>query len=223
MSLRTIALASLLVLLPPAASRAADPYGSDEQNAIYALGVLQAQQLKGMLITKQELAIFRKGLEDGFANQAKLELRSQGGNIRALRSSRTKAAGAAEKTASAAFLEQAEKERGAVVTESGLIYLSETDGLGERPTVLDRVEVHYQGTLRDGTVFDSSRERGEPATFALNRVIPCWTEALQKMKVGGKARIICPAEIAYGDRGQPPLIRPGAALTFEVELLAIEK
>jgi FKBP-type peptidyl-prolyl cis-trans isomerase len=83
------------------------------------------------------------------------------------------------------------------------------------------VKVHYVGTLRDGTVFDSSRERGTPAQFPLNRVIPCWTEGVQKMKVGGKGRLTCPASIAYGDRGAPPKIKPGAALAFEVELLEI--
>ena len=81
------------------------------------------------------------------------------------------------------------------------------------------MKVHYHGTLRDGTVFDSSVERGEPATFPLNRVIPCWTEGVQKMKVGGKAKLVCPSNIAYGDRGAPPKIKPGATLVFEVELL----
>ena len=87
--------------------------------------------------------------------------------------------------------------------------------------MLDQVTVHYHGTLRDGTVFDSSVDRGEPTTFALNRVIQCWTEGLQRMKVGGKATLVCPAPIAYGDRGAGSLIKPGAALKFEVELLAI--
>jgi len=83
------------------------------------------------------------------------------------------------------------------------------------------VKVNYKGTLRDGTVFDSSYERKAPVTFGLKQVIPCWTEGLQKMKAGGKAKLVCPAQIAYGDRGAPPLIKPGAALTFDVELLEI--
>ena len=85
------------------------------------------------------------------------------------------------------------------------------------------MKVHYHGTLTDGTVFDSSVQRGEPATFPLDGVIPCWTEGVQKMKVGGKAKLVCPSAAAYGDRGQPPNIRPGAVLTFEVELLEIVK
>ena len=94
-------------------------------------------------------------------------------------------------------------------------------GTGDSPKDTDTVKVHYHGTLRDGTVFDSSVERGTPAQFPLNRVIPCWTEGVQKMKVGGKGRLTCPASIAYGDRGAPPKIKPGAALAFEVELLEI--
>ena len=92
---------------------------------------------------------------------------------------------------------------------------------GAFPTASDTVKVHYHGTLRDGTVFDSSVDRGTPVDFPLNGVIPCWTEGVQKMKVGGKARLVCPASLAYGDRGAPPKIKPGAALVFDVELLGI--
>ncbi len=96
-------------------------------------------------------------------------------------------------------------------------------GAGSSPQASDKVKVHYHGTLPDGTVFDSSVQRGEPATFALNGVIRCWTEGLQRMKVGGKAKLVCPSDTAYGDRGMPPRILPGATLIFEVELLDIVK
>lgn len=91
------------------------------------------------------------------------------------------------------------------------------------PTAADTVKVHYHGTLIDGSVFDSSVDRDIPATFPMNGVIKCWTEGLQKIKVGGKARLVCPADVAYGDRGSPPKIKPGSTLVFEVELLEIVK
>ncbi len=222
MSPWTLPLVVLPLLVPLAPARGADPYQGKEKNAIYAMGVLQAGQLKRLLFTKEELAIFSEGLKDGFAGAPKLKPGAHAANLRELRDTRNKAVAAAERKASQAFVAQAARERGAVVTDSGLIYVSISDGLGERPTVLDKVTVHYHGTLRDGTVFDSSRERGEPASFALNRVIPCWTEGLQKMKVGGKAKLVCPTEIAYADRGAGQLIKPGAALVFEVELISIE-
>ena len=107
-------------------------------------------------------------------------------------------------------------------TASGLQITHLVEGSGESPGASSRVEVHYHGTLEDGTVFDSSVQRGQPATFPLNRVIACWTEGVQLMKVGGKARLVCPPEIAYGARGTPGgPIPPNATLTFEVELLRI--
>ena len=109
-----------------------------------------------------------------------------------------------------------------VTTASGLIYQSVKDGSGAQPTATDTVKVHYRGTLLDGKEFDSSIKRGQPAEFPLNRVIPCWTEGVQKMKVGGKAKLTCPPAIAYGERGTPGgPIPPNATLNFEVELLDI--
>jgi FKBP-type peptidyl-prolyl cis-trans isomerase FkpA len=105
---------------------------------------------------------------------------------------------------------------------SGLVYKSLQDGTGASPTASDVVRVHYRGTLPDGKEFDSSHSRGQPAQFPLNRVIPCWTEGVQKMKVGGKAQLVCPPEIAYGARGTPGgPIPPNATLHFEIELLGI--
>ena len=117
----------------------------------------------------------------------------------------------------------AAKEPGAVVTSSGLVYRSLKDGTGASPKETDTVKVHYRGTFPDGKEFDSSFKRNEPATFPLNRVIKCWTEGVQKMKVGGKAKLTCPASIAYGERGAGGVIPPNATLLFEVELLDIAK
>lgn len=120
-----------------------------------------------------------------------------------------------------ATLEAAAKEPGAVVTSSGLVYRSLKDGTGDSPQASDKVKVNYRGTFPDGKEFDSSYKRNEPIVFGLNQVIKCWTEGVQRMKVGGKAKLTCPAAIAYGARGAGGVIPPNATLLFEVELLAI--
>ncbi len=120
-------------------------------------------------------------------------------------------------------LAKAAQEAGASTTPSGLVYRSLKDGTGPSPLATDTVRVHYRGTFPDGREFDSSHKRGQPATFPLNRVIKCWTEGVQRIKVGGKAKLTCPSAIAYGERGTPGgPIPPGATLQFEVELLGIE-
>ena len=119
-------------------------------------------------------------------------------------------------------LKAAAAESGAVTTDSGLVYRSLKDGTGASPAAADVVRVHYRGTLTDGKEFDSSIKRGQPAEFPLNRVIKCWTEGVQRIKVGGKAKLTCPSAIAYGERGTPGgPIPPNATLIFEVELLGI--
>ena len=116
---------------------------------------------------------------------------------------------------------KAAKEPGAVVTKSGLVYRALKEGKGPSPAASDAVRVHYQGTFPDGREFDSSYKRGQPAEFPLNRVIPCWTEGVQRMKVGGKAKLTCPSSIAYGERGAGGVIPPNATLVFEIELLEV--
>ena len=117
----------------------------------------------------------------------------------------------------------AAKEAGAVVTDSGLVYVPLRDGTGASPAETDTVKVHYKGTLPDGKEFDSSYKRGQPAEFPLNRVIKCWTEGVQRMKVGGKAKLVCPSAIAYGEQGVRGLIPPNSTLLFEIELLGIRR
>jgi FKBP-type peptidyl-prolyl cis-trans isomerase FkpA len=120
-----------------------------------------------------------------------------------------------------AYLDKAAAEPGAVKTASGLVYRELRAGTGASPSASDTVKVNYRGTLVDGTEFDSSYKRNEPISFPLSGVIPCWTEGVQKMKVGGKSQLVCPSSIAYEDRGSPPVIPGGATLIFEVELLGI--
>ena len=120
-----------------------------------------------------------------------------------------------------AVLDAAVKEAGALVTKTGLVYRVLKEGGGASPGATDTVKVHYKGTFPGGKEFDSSYSRGTPIEFPLSRVIPCWTEGVQRMKLGGKAKLTCPSQIAYGERGAGGVIPPNATLVFEVELLGI--
>jgi FKBP-type peptidyl-prolyl cis-trans isomerase FkpA len=124
-------------------------------------------------------------------------------------------------SAQADALAKAEKEKGAVKTASGLVFLSQKEGKGNSPQPTDTVRVHYKGYFPDGKEFDSSHKRGAPAEFPLNRVIKCWTEGVGMMKPGGKAKLTCPPSIAYGERGAGGVIPPNAVLHFDVELLGV--
>jgi FKBP-type peptidyl-prolyl cis-trans isomerase FkpA len=129
--------------------------------------------------------------------------------------------GGSDSAEAKAYREKAAAVPGAVKTSSGLIYRELRAGSGASPSASDTVKVHYRGTLINGTEFDSSYKRNEPAEFPLNRVIPCWTEGVQRMKIGGKSQLVCPSAIAYGESGSPPVIPGGATLVFEIELLGI--
>ncbi len=117
----------------------------------------------------------------------------------------------------------AQPQPAAITTKSGLVYQSLKEGAGASPAATDTVSVHYRGTMPDGREFDSSYKRGQPTEFPLNRVIACWTEGVQMMKPGGKARLTCPPAIAYGERGAGGVIPPNATLNFEIELLAVKR
>ena len=202
---------------------AADP-STDDQKTMYALGLIISQSLAPFALTESELDFVRAGMTDGVLKKApKVDLPTYGPKVNQVQQARAAAQAETEKKAGAAYLEKAAKEAGAKKTESGAILTTIKEGKGEQPKATDTVKVHYHGTLIDGTVFDSSVKRGEPATFPLNQVIKCWTEGLQLMKVGGKSKLVCPSAVAYGDRGSPPTIKPGATLVFEVELLEIAK
>lgn len=195
---------------------------TDQDKTFYALGLAIGENVKDFKLTAAELAFVTAGLSDSvLGKEAKVDLATFGPRIQGLVQERASAAANAEKQAAGAFLAEQAKATGAERSASGMIYIPVTAGTGASPTATSTVRVHYHGTLRNGTVFDSSVERNEPISFPLNGVIPCWTEGLQKMKVGGKAKLVCPSETAYGDQGSGP-IPGGAALVFEVELLGIE-
>jgi FKBP-type peptidyl-prolyl cis-trans isomerase FkpA len=211
-----------LCLLISSSVFAADPT-TDEQKTLYALGLAMSQRLGSFNLSEAELEMVKMGLTDGVLKRPeKVNVQEFMPKVEQLAQTRLAATSESEKKAGAEFLAKAAAEKGAVKTNSGLVFSTIKAGTGASPKATDTVKVHYHGTLTDGTVFDSSVERKQPATFPLNQVIPCWTEGVQKMKVGEKARLVCPSQIAYGDRGALPKIKPGATLVFEVELLGIE-
>jgi FKBP-type peptidyl-prolyl cis-trans isomerase FkpA len=196
---------------------------TDEQKTIYALGLIIYERggLGSFGLSPAELDLVKKGISDAAADKPAVDLQTYGPKIGPLQQARSSRAAEKEKTASTVYLAKAAAAPGAVKTTSGMIYKELTPGSGDSPKPTDTVKVHYRGTRLDGTEFDSSYKLNEPAEFPLDHVIPCWTEGLQKMKVGGKAQLVCPSSIAYGDAGKPPTIPPGATLVFEVELLGI--
>ncbi|HSS37339.1 MAG TPA: phenylpyruvate tautomerase MIF-related protein [Polyangia bacterium] len=174
-------------------------------------------------MSADELEMVKSGLSDMVLKKPqKVELDTYGPKVDALARKRGQERVEVEKVASKKFLESAGRESGAVVSPSGLVFKTVTPGTGPSPSPTDKVTVHYEGRLTDGTVFDSSRKRNMPATFPLNGVIKCWTEGVGRMKVGEKAVLTCPSAIAYGDSGRPPTIPGGATLIFDVELLSIQ-
>jgi FKBP-type peptidyl-prolyl cis-trans isomerase FkpA len=195
---------------------------TEDQKTLYALGVLMSQSLTTFELKPDELAMVQKGLADGVGG-GKTEVKAEEfiPKVQALQQARLKVAQGRSEKEGTDFLAKAAAEAGATKTPSGMVIKQTQPGTGASPTASDQVKVHYTGKLINGKVFDSSVERGEPATFPLSGVIPCWTEGVQTMKVGGKAQFVCPANLAYGDRGSPPNIMPGSTLVFDVELLDI--
>lgn len=208
----------------PAASPA--PTMSEDEKAVLAFGAAVgqqvAQQVKALGLTPAELELLKKGIAASLSGEKpQYDIQNYGAILQARAEKNAATAAVGEKEKSAAFRDSAASEAGAVKLASGLVYKTLQPGTGPSPKATDKVRVHYHGTLPGGKVFDSSVQRGQPAEFQVNGVIPCWSEGVQRMKVGEKARLVCPSEIAYGDRGAGPDIPPGATLVFEVELLGI--
>lgn len=213
-----------------AAEAAAVSLKTEDQKASYAIGLRYGEGFARDL-KEIDLAVFYKGLQDGFKGtppQLKPEeimATLQALQTRKMEEQQKEQAKAADgnKASSEAFLAKNKARKEVTTTTSGLQYEVIKKGDGAMPTASDKVNVHYHGTLPDGTVFDSSVERGEPISFAVNGVIKGWTEALQLMHVGDKWKLYVPADLAYGARGAGPKIGPNQALVFDVELLGVEK
>jgi FKBP-type peptidyl-prolyl cis-trans isomerase FkpA len=216
----------LLLLLPAVLLAQAPRSGgtpapvTDEEKIIYSLGLSMYTSLAQYDLSPAEVALVSRALQDAAAGKPAIDVVEWRVKVDELARARAGRVSAREKAASKTFLDKAAGEPGAVKTASGLVFRELVAGSGASPKATDTVRVHYRGTLVNGKEFDSSYRRKQPAQFPLGGVIPCWTEGVQKMKVGGKAMLGCPSDLAYGDRGRPS-IPGGAALIFEIELLEI--
>jgi FKBP-type peptidyl-prolyl cis-trans isomerase FkpA len=220
--------ALMLALLAPFAARAADTYKSDDEKSLYAIGfIVGSRNLEALGLKPNELKIVQQGIADAATGKkAAIDTDAQMPKINAFAKSRASAGAEKEKSAGIEFAEKAAKEPGAekvkIDDKTFFVFKTLTPGKGASPAATDTVNVDYEGKLTSGTVFDSSYKRGQPAEFGLNQVIKCWTLGVAKMKVGEKAQLVCPSDVAYGDAGHPPTIPGGATLVFTVELHSIK-
>ena len=224
-------LVPLLAVLVPIAALAAEPataHKAEDDRSLYAMGyILGSRNLQTLGLSARELKIIEEGMSDAATGKkAKVDVDAQMPKISAFARERASATVDKEKAAGLEFAERAAKESGAVKVpvEGGgfLVYRRLAAGTGASPAITDTVSVDYEGKLISGKVFDSSYTRGVPADFGLKQVIKCWTVGVAKMRVGEKAQLTCPSDLAYGDDGQPPNIPGGATLVFTVELRSIK-
>lgn len=209
------ALGALVTLVPAHAA-------TDDSQTLYTLGQLISRTLEAFDLSDADLKHVQAGLEDGVLGRpSQVDLAVEAPRLHALQTERKQRVAQREREAARAVVVAMSEEDAGERTPSGIVLQSLREGYGPSPSPTDHVSVHYEGKFVDGTVFDSSRTRGEPATFPVKGVIACWTEALQHMRVGSRHRVVCPPELAYGDRGVPPVIGPGATLVFDIELLGI--
>jgi FKBP-type peptidyl-prolyl cis-trans isomerase len=239
--MRTLITAALTLLLaspalaaetkPPAsphgeaapAAPAAPPKKANAPKALRDIGLSIGKSLETLSLSKPEQETVIAALREGLADPTKLKQDQETmENINLFARGRMEARAEQDKAKGAAYLAQQAKQKGAVKTEGGAIVIPMKEGTGATPGPTDKVKVHYTGTLINGAKFDDSRERKQPAEFPLNGVVPCWTQALQKMKVGGRAKIVCPSDLAYGAQGRPN-IPANSVLNFDVELLEVTK
>jgi FKBP-type peptidyl-prolyl cis-trans isomerase FkpA len=200
-----------------------DELKTEEEKTFYYMGTMIGVNIMRLDLTDEQLEGVIRGMRDSAKGEAiELDDAIYQPKLQELAEKQAASAASAEKMASTKFLEKMAAEDGAIVTDSGIVITELVAGTGNTPTVESVVKAHYHGTLRDGTVFDSSVERGQPFTAPLANVIQCWQETITMMKEGGKSNITCPAAVAYGDRAAGE-IPAGSALNFEVELISIEE
>lgn len=212
--------ALLLAVTFSSSAYAAEPPKTEEQKTLYSIGQTVYRSLAVFNLSPAEFEIVKQGITESHSGvKSDIDPTTFSVKVQELAKVRRKAAGEKQVQAGKEFLEKAAKEKGAVKTESGMVYLSMVEGKGGTPKANDVVTVNYRGTLIDGKEFDSSYKRGKPLEFKLDNVIKCWTEGVQKMKPGGKAKLVCPSNLAYGENGAGEQILPGATLAFEVELI----
>ncbi|HEV7432625.1 MAG TPA: FKBP-type peptidyl-prolyl cis-trans isomerase [Steroidobacteraceae bacterium] len=227
--IRTFALL-LLCAVPAGAFAAAATTTSkqpmtEDDKVIFAVGEILSGSVKPFALSEHEMQLVREGFEAGLhGKKTGVDPDAYRAKIQTLLTARVAKGVGAAKAAGQAYRDKAATAPGATTTTSGIIMTTARAGSGPSPTAEDTVKVHYEGRLVDGTVFDSSKQHGgEPLTFKVSGVVPCWTEALQHMSVGAKVKLVCPPDLAYGDRGSPPQIPGGSTLIFDVELMAIDK
>ena len=204
---------------PPAPGSGAEPGSADSNQTLYALGVLISRNLDEFGLSTAEFDRVKAGLIAGFAHRAQIDLAADTPKIQALRRERMAQRAVQRQRDGQSYLARAAATSGARKTASGLVMVPIQAGTGPSPAPRDSVAVKYAGRLIDGSVFDTAQ--GQPAIFSLSGVIPCWSEALQLMKVGERDRVVCPPQLAYGERGQLPKIAPQSTLDFDVELVGI--
>ena len=198
---------------------------TQEEKNSYALGVNVGENFKSQGVEVSNIEAFKEGFVDAFKGENKLtmeEMQACFEDIQREIEAKQNEIVESEKEKGKEFMEANKQRQGVIETESGLQYEAIVMGDGPKPLATDKVKVHYTGKTLDGQVFDSSVQRGEPITFGLNQVIKGWTEGVQLMPVGSKFMLYIPSDLGYGDRGSGSIIKPGATLIFEVELLGIE-
>ena len=222
---RSFCILVLAAFVSVSAACAADPeLKTDDDKTIYALGLVIANQLSGFKLSATELELVKAGLADGTQGKApKVDLEAYGPKIQPLAQQRRVAGAVEEKKKGKEFLDKIAANPKIKKLADGILLETVAEGTGASPAPTDTVKINYKGTTIDGKEFDSSAKGGGPASIHLAEVVKCWVQGVTTMKVGGKAKLYCSSDTAYGDQGRGPKIPPGAALAFELELIDIVK